>query len=185
MTLSLDQWEKKILLKAARHAIAEKLGIAADDNAPKPPEEGRLKSNSGAFVTLTIDGELRGCIGHITADKPLFETVISSAKMAAFSDSRFPSLDKNEFGAVSIEISAMSEPSPVPSYSDIEIGRHGIIIIKNGRRALFLPKVAQEQGWDIETTLTHLALKAGLDHDDWRQGASFEVFEAEVFAEDE
>ena len=185
MTFELNQQEKETLLSVARGAIAERLGVPLDNATVKPPQQGRLIDKSGAFVTLTMDGELRGCVGHIIADKSLFETVKASARMAAFEDSRFPPLSKSDFTTVSIEISVMSEPRPVASYRDIEIGKHGVILKKNGHSALFLPKVATEQRWDIVTTLTHLAIKAGLASDGWREGANFAVFEAEVFAEDE
>ena len=76
-------------------------------------------------------------------------------------------------------------PKPVPSYQDIRIGTDGVILQKNARSAVFLPQVAPEQGWDVAQTLTHLAMKAGLPSDAWKQGADFLVFQAEVFGESE
>ena len=84
---------------------------------------------------------------------------------------------------IRIEISALSPHRKVESCKDIVIGRHGVIIEKNGRRAVFLPQVAPEQGWNLQETLTHLSIKAGLSSDAWKQGASFRVFEARVFHE--
>nr|MBC8426681.1 AMMECR1 domain-containing protein [bacterium] len=70
-------------------------------------------------------------------------------------------------------------------WRDIEIPRHGVVLACGPRRSVFLPQVAAEEGWDRDTMLSHLAMKAGLEPDAWREGASFQVFEAEVFAEEE
>ena len=103
---------------------------------------------------------------------------------AAFNDPRFPPLTAKEFGKIRIEISALTPPKPVASYRDIEIGKHGMVLELGGRSAVFLPQVAPEQGWDLATTLTHLAYKAGLPGDAWRDArAKFTVFEAIVFHE--
>ena len=89
-----------------------------------------------------------------------------------------------EFPRIRIEISALTLPVPVASYRDIEIGRHGMVLELRGRSAVFLPQVAPEQGWDLETTLTQLARKAGLPGDAWQDPrARFTVFEAVVFHE--
>jgi len=83
------------------------------------------------------------------------------------------------------EISAYaSAPRPVSSYEDIVLGQHGMVLEKGTRRALFLPQVAPEQGWDLHETLTHLAMKAGLPSDGWKEGCRFSVFEAIVFGEE-
>ena len=140
----------------------------------------------GAFVTIHKDGQLRGCIGEIVPRRPVYEAVMGQAVNAAFNDRRFKPLDASEFGEIDFEISAYAEsPRPVESRDAIELGRHGIVFEKGGRSALFLPQVALEQGWDLEETLTHLAQKAGLPPDSWREGASFSVFEAIVFGEDD
>ena len=104
---------------------------------------------------------------------------------AAFADRRFPQLQKEEYDQIKIEISALTAPSPVASAQAIRIGTDGMVLSKDGRSAVFLPQVAPEQGWDLETTLTHLSTKAGLAPDAWKDGASFEVFQAEVFGEQE
>ena len=107
------------------------------------------------------------------------------AVQSAFADPRFPPLRADEFEAVTIEISVLTPRRDVGSWREIEIGRHGMTLEKRGRAAVFLPQVAPEQGWTLEQTLTHLALKAGLGPDDWRSGTSFTVFEAIVFGENE
>ena len=84
---------------------------------------------------------------------------------------------------IDIEISMLTPPRPVASWRDIVIGKHGMVLTKGGRSAVFLPQVAPEQGWGIEETLTHLAMKAGLSPGAWREGAEFLVFEAQVIQE--
>jgi AmmeMemoRadiSam system protein A len=142
-----------------------------------------MRQAMGAFVTLKVGDSLRGCIGEIRAARPLFEAVIARSLDAAFRDERFLPLQRNELDKVKIEISALEPPRPVASYRDIVPGRHGILLAKAGRGAVFLPQVATEQGWGLEETLSHLAAKAGLSPDAWQEGASFEVFEATVFGE--
>ena len=102
----------------------------------------------GAFVTLNIDGRLRGCIGEILPLRPLVKAVAGRALDAAFHDPRFYPLHEEELGRVTIEISALTPPHPVNSWRDIEIGRHGILLRKGDAGAVFLPQVAPEQGWD-------------------------------------
>lgn len=177
--------ERRVLLRLARDSINSVLS-----GGKKPPGDltditDPLKQPCGAFVTLTKYGDLRGCIGYVEAETPLYETVIAVARSAAFRDTRFEPVTASEMEDIEIEISVLKPPAPIQSWKEIELGRHGIILSKHGRRALFLPHVATERNWDLPTTLTHLAMKAGLAHDDWREGASYEVFEAEVFGEGE
>jgi len=186
MEFNLNEEEKKTLLRAARGAIRFTFKKTEEDSSEKITDiTENLKTPCGAFVTLTIKGALRGCIGYVEPDSPLINTVILAAKAAAFRDTRFLPLSKNELDEIQIEISVLTPSAPVASYRDIVIGKHGIAMSKYGRHALFLPQVAPERGWDIATTLTHLSMKAGLSPDDWREGAEFEVFEALVFGEGE
>lgn len=136
------------------------------------------------FVTLTIDGELRGCIGSIEPVAPLWRAVSSSALNAAFHDPRFPALEGHELAQVSIEISVMSPVVPVGSLDEIVVGRDGLIV-RSGRHAgLLLPQVATEYGWDRDTFLSQTCRKAGLPPDSWRAGrCQIERFSAEVFGE--
>ncbi len=178
--------DQQALLGLARETIARALkGRAPDDPAeaglvPTPAMQRKM----GGFVTLTLGGELRGCIGEIFPRRPLAEVVLAHALDAAFEDPRFPPLTAQEFPRIRIEISALTPPVPVASYRDIEIGRHGMVLELRGRSAVFLPQVAPEQGWDLETTLTQLARKAGLPGNAWQDPrARFTVFEAVVFHE--
>jgi len=138
----------------------------------------------GAFVTLTEGGQLRGCIGDIFPRRPLYKAVMANAINAGLRDRRFQPVREEELPLLHYEISALTDPAPVPSYNDIIIGRHGMVVEKGGRSAVYLPQVAPEQGWDLDETLTHLSQKAGLEPDAWREGASFTVFEAIVFGEE-
>ncbi len=185
--IELTQEDKQLLLELARKTIAfalqhrrlptvSELGIGITDTTKVP---------RAAFVTLKKNGRLRGCIGDIFPRQPLYKSVLTNAVNAAFADRRFEPLQKDELAATTIEISALTKPKPVPSYRDIRIGIDGVVLNKAGRSAVFLPQVAAEQGWNLEQTLTQLSLKAGLGKDDWREGASFLVFQADVFCESE
>jgi len=184
---TLSQEDKEVLLSLARKTIQyglekqkvpelEDLGVTCSEAVRVP---------RAAFVTLKKHGELRGCIGDIFPQRPLYKSVITNAIYAAFADRRFTPLQKDELSQIKIEISALTPPSPVASARAIRIGTDGMVLNKGGRSAVFLPQVAPEQGWDLETTLTHLSEKAGLTPDAWMSGASFQVFQAEVFGEQE
>ncbi|MFH1613510.1 MAG: AmmeMemoRadiSam system protein A [Planctomycetota bacterium] len=104
---------------------------------------------------------------------------------ACVNDRRFQPLTIAECNDITIEISVLTAPQPITNRQDIRIGIDGIVLNKNGRSAVFLPQVPPEQGWDLETTLTHLSMKAGLPSDSWKEGASFLVFQADVLGESE
>jgi hypothetical protein len=184
---SLSQEDKKVLLSLARKTIQYAL---EKQRVPELTDLGvtcseAVKVPRAAFVTLKKHGELRGCIGDIFPQRPLYKSVITNAVYAAFADRRFPPLQKDECDQIKIEISALTAPSPVASAQAIRIGTDGMVMHKDGRSAVFLPQVAPEQGWDLETTLANLSMKAGLAPDAWKDGASFQVFQAEVFGEQE
>ncbi len=175
--------DKKLLLELARSAVARRLDIPVPD-VPKSSQAGSLlDKNFGLFVTLKMDGKLRGCIGYPHGDYPIKESVKRAALSAAFDDVRFPPVTSDEFDLLEIEVSVLSEPEKISGWHEIKLHRHGIILSKAGRRALFLPQVATEYNWDLPTTLSHLCVKAGLDKNDWKDGAEFEVFEAQVITE--
>jgi len=173
------------LLALARETIAQafKGGERSAASAePKGLTDG-MKAVRGGFVTLHEHGELRGCIGEIVPRREIWKVVREQALNAAFHDPRFAPLTAGELGGVDIEISMLTPPKPVASWKEIEVGRHGMVLSKGGRSAVFLPQVAPEQGWGIEETLGHLSMKAGLPPDAWRSGADFLVFEAQVIHE--
>jgi MEMO1 family protein len=182
-TFRLDRAEQLTLLTLARDAIRAHL-----DDEPPPDLAGYAVTDamgdpSGAFVTLTLHGRLRGCIGEIPPRRPLVEVVREHAVDAAVNDPRFSPLTRAEFDDVQIDISALTAPVEVASHEEIVLGRDGVYLIKGLRRAVYLPQVAVEQGWTLEETLGSLARKAGLPADGWKDGASFEVFQAQVFHE--
>jgi AmmeMemoRadiSam system protein B/AmmeMemoRadiSam system protein A len=142
-----------------------------------------LRRKQGAFVTLKKSGELRGCIGHTAADRPLCQVVGSMALQAAFNDRRFRPLLAEELDEIDIEISLLTPMKPVDGVEQIELGRDGIQLSKNGRSALYLPEVAVEQGWNREQTLEHLCQKAGLPPDAWRSGAELQTFRTVLIRE--
>lgn len=185
--IPLSRSQKEFLGLIARKAVAD-----AADGAPPPSVEelaqqegvsleGILMEKRGAFVTLTAQKRLRGCIGYIEGVKPLAWAVADNARSAAVRDPRFPPLTREDLPGLDLEISVLTPLRRIASPEEIEIGRHGVLMGKNGRQAVFLPQVATEQGWDRDTTLTQLSLKAGLDPGAWRSGAWFKVFEALVF----
>jgi AmmeMemoRadiSam system protein A len=163
MELSVE--EKRELLRIARASIeAAFLG-------KEPPEQSleskAFREAAGAFVTLKIGGELRGCIGYIEPRLPLVEAVREVAQRAAFSDPRFPPLSPEELGEVDIEISVLSPVRKISDVHEIEVGKHGLIVEAGNHRGLLLPQVALEHGWDRETFLRYTCVKAGLPESAW------------------
>ncbi|MBF0145052.1 MAG: AmmeMemoRadiSam system protein B [Magnetococcales bacterium] len=141
----------------------------------------RFQEPSGAFVTLKRSGALRGCIGQLMPVQPLYRAVMEHAVNAALRDTRFQPVTPDELKEIELEVSVLSPMRPIPSWEAFILGQQGVVLSKNGRRAVFLPEVAVEQGWTREETLNHLALKAGLPQDAWRQGATFEVFTSQTY----
>lgn len=173
----IEPKEREGLLKRARAAIAQGLGLAADMPSPGPSRRG------GAFVTLHARGRLRGCIGTFE-EGPLEKTVERMARAAAFEDPRFPPLDKGEFSDIELEISVLSPMRQVESVEEIEVGRHGLYLVVGPHRGVLLPQVAVEQGWDRARFLEGVSMKAGLGPRAWQDPAArLLVFTAEVFGE--
>ncbi len=183
MSEHLTAAQQEFLLRLARETITAHLR-----GMKKPPaatDDQVLKEKRGAFVTLHVDGDLRGCIGYPLPYKPLVETISEMALAAATQDYRFESIRENELERLRVEISALTLPSAVQDPTEVEVGRHGIIISKGGCQGLLLPQVPLEYGWDRETYLRHGCLKAGLPENEWKKGAAIQVFEAQVFSEPE
>lgn len=178
----LSEEERKYLLQLARRSIVHflKNRRMLEEKVDNP----RLNQKQGAFVTLKVNGELRGCIGYPLPYKPLYQTIIEMAVAAATEDYRFPPLSQEELDDLKIEISVLTLPRKVSKPEEVIIGRHGIIVSKGLNKGLLLPQVPLEYGWDLETYLSHGCLKAGLPADEWRRGVNLEVFEAQVFSEE-
>ncbi|MBC8418269.1 MAG: AmmeMemoRadiSam system protein A [Proteobacteria bacterium] len=185
----LSEEEGKYLLGEARKTIQQALsGVdeRAKDGVDLPPI---FKERRGTFVTLTIGGNLRGCIGHIIPHESLIEGIRINAVNAAFKDPRFRPLSKKEWDRVKIEISILTDPKPL-SYANaddllrkLRPGIDGVIINKGYHQSTFLPQV-WEQLPQIEAFLNHLCLKAGLDGDEWKKGGlEVSTYQVQAFEE--
>jgi AmmeMemoRadiSam system protein A len=177
----LDKEQEKFLLSLARKAITHYLETGKILHIET--EDKILQEKRGAFVTLQVDDQLRGCIGYPLPVNPLYETIIESSTAAASRDFRFPSLTLDELPHTKIEISVLGVLQKVNDVSEIEVGKHGIIVSKGHNKGLLLPQVPLEWDWDRETFLSHGCLKAGLEEEEWKKGVSIEIFTAQVFSE--
>lgn len=179
----LNNNQKKKLLEIARKAIeahlttGEKIEIKETDPL--------LLKETGAFVTLNKNGELRGCIGNPIGQAPLYLTVRDMAVEAAVGDPRFSEIAVSELKDIKIEISVLSPLERADSSEKIKLGLHGVLIKKGFYSGVFLPQVALETGWSKEEFLSNLcAHKAGLEPDAWKDKATeIYIFTAEVFSE--
>jgi len=189
-TNQLDEQEGRYLLAVARKTIEGRLFNGESGSAGDVVFSPCFSERRGTFVTLTIDGCLRGCIGHILPHESLIEGIKVNAINAAFRDPRFSPLTKDEWEKVKIEISILSKPQPCP-YSDatdllnkVRPGRDGVIIKKGHAQATFLPQV-WEQLPDREEFLTHLCSKAGLDGHAWkRDRLEVSTYQVQAFEEE-
>ncbi|MCJ7579930.1 MAG: AmmeMemoRadiSam system protein A [Candidatus Aminicenantes bacterium] len=173
--------QQETLLQLAREAVT--LYLETGDTLKKNITDKSFLEQRGAFVTLKVKGELRGCIGYPIPFKSLYATIIDAAVSATSSDYRFQPLTTEELHDTKIEISVLTPPRPVNNIHEIEVGIHGIIISKESNKGLLLPQVPIEWNWDLETYLEHGCLKAGLDKDEWKRDAQIEIFSAQVFSE--
>lgn len=182
---SLSQAEKRQLLGIAKRSV--EAAVKDRKNYELPPDlPASLRQDRGAFVTLKLNGELRGCIGYTVAMHPLAETVRDVAAFAALRDPRFRPVTTSELEHLSYEVSVLSPLRRVADLNQIRIGEHGLVIVEGGRRGLLLPQVATEQGWDRNTLLDQTAIKAGLPAKAWRdKDADVFTFTALVFGESE
>ena len=181
----LSDSDMALLHRMARHAVT--LATTRGPGAVTEAEmAGRftipdhLRQPGGAFVTLKAGEDLRGCIGHIKPIKPLYRSVVENAVNAALHDRRFRPVTSRELAHLSLEVSVLSPLRPIASHDDYQVARHGVVLSKGGRQAVYLPEVAREQGWDKATTLGHLSRKAGLSEDAWKSGSRFEVFTSQA-----
>jgi hypothetical protein len=178
----LTSQEQESLLWLARDAIAGEL--SAKPSSPAHSADPALERKAGAFVTLNLNGELRGCIGHMSADQPLRTIIPEMARAAAFSDPRFPSLSSDELDRVRIEISVLSPIHRITDTQRIRLGTDGLMLDSGGAQGVFLPQVPVQEGWDLGAYLQNLCSKAGLLRGCWSDAALY-TFTAEVFGEDE
>jgi AmmeMemoRadiSam system protein A len=171
--------ERLTLLRIAHASIESQLADEALSlEAPTP----HLAEKRGAFTTLYVRRDLRGCVGYVFPVASIYQTVAETARAAAFEDSRFSPLSAAELPDLEIHLSVLSPLEPIRA-EQVEVGRHGLLISLDGRRGLLLPQVPVEHGWDRETFLQQTCRKAGLPLDAWRHGASLEAFTAELFGD--
>jgi AmmeMemoRadiSam system protein A len=171
--------ERATLLKLA-HASIE--SAFEDRNLLLDPPTPHLAEKRGAFTTLYIGTELRGCVGYVFPAASVYQTVAETARAAAFEDTRFPPLTAKELPHLEVHLSVLSLLQPIRA-EEVEVGRHGLLVSLNARRGLLLPQVPVEHGWDRETFLEQTCRKAGLPLDAWHRGAVLEAFTAELFGD--
>ncbi len=180
--MNLTDEEKLKLLEIARRSITN---VVNGQGLPDvEPDTENLKTPCGAFVTITVNDNLRGCIGYVEAVESLAETVNEVAAKSALEDPRFPPVEPYELDKIEIEISVLSPLKLVKSVDEIKVGEHGIMIKRGWRRGLLLPQVATEHNLTKEEFLEHTCLKAGLSPDCWKdKETEIYIFTAIVFRE--
>lgn len=176
----------RVLLALARNAIAERLGRAT---TPVTDRAEWLSEPGACFVTLTMDDQLRGCIGSLTARRPLRDDVVGNARLAAFEDRRFLPLTASEFDRVRLEVSVLSAPEPFPvsgradALAQLVPGVDGLVISAGAHRATFLPQV-WEQLPQPSSFLDALQRKAGLPPGGWDRRTRLERYRVRAWTEE-
>lgn len=182
----LSAEEKAALLHLARRAMEAAIASGAAPSAEEakalaPHDNCQLSLN--CFVSVHNHGRLRGCMGGLGADAPLYLAVARSAVNAARSDPRFSPLDLEELAQCEIEISVLSEFRPIKDIGEIVVGRDGLLVENPPQRGLLLPQVASKYNWSAQEFVRQAHIKAGIDPFDPPAGTTISVFEAEVFSE--
>lgn len=179
----LSPADKKTLLSIARHSI--EAGVEGRTMMFSEDFSDPLKEPRGAFVTLTRNGALRGCIGTFVAEYPLFKTVARMAREAAFSDPRFPPVGKDELPDLEVEISVLTPMQKIEDPQTVKVGEDGLYIRQGMFAGVLLPQVPVDYGWDREKFLQQTCLKAGLPPGAWKEKSTeLYIFQAEIFGED-
>jgi len=174
----LSDGDKRALLDYAKQTIER---FVRTGTAPLSRDvDAALLQRRGAFVTLREHGELRGCVGRLIPDGPLHWLVGAVALQAATSDPRFSPVRTKELANLEVEVSILTPLREIASPAEIVLGRDGVVMVKDGKSAVFLPEVAADEGWSRDMLLDNLSLKAGLPADAWRAGARFAVFQSEI-----
>ena len=169
-------------LRAVRQTLTEVL-----NGRPAPKlqfTDPRFNERCGIFVTLKKHGELRGCIGFVKGVEPLSEAIQEMAVAAATRDPRFSPVSSSELSEISLEVSVLTPMTEVKSIAEIEIGRHGLMLLHGRHSGLLLPQVPVEWGWDVDEFLVNLCYKAGLPPGSHLEpGAKLLKFSADIFSE--
>lgn len=178
----LSPADRAALLGIARGAVLARLGLG---RPPALPAAGPLSEVRGAFVSLHVRGELRGCIGTFRPSGSLAQVVGEMAVAAATEDPRFPPLTPADVPDLDVHVSVLGPLYRLPDVRGLEIGRHGLVVRSGWHHGALLPRVAVEHGWDATTFLKHACLKAGLPARAWEDPATkLEVFEADEFGQE-
>jgi len=165
---SLNREQKTYLLELARNTIEQYVAESKTYN-PEEPDDPKLTEDGAVFVTLNENGRLRGCIGQMMASQPLYTCVRDMAISAASRDYRFQPVSENELDKIDIEISVLSPMVPIDDWKDIQLGKHGVWLLRGNRSGVFLPQVATDTGWSLEYFLEELSSqKAGLPRDAYK-----------------
>ncbi|MEI6827856.1 MAG: AmmeMemoRadiSam system protein A [Desulfuromonadales bacterium] len=178
----LTEKEQKELLKIARATIVEYVtNRYIPDIVTTSPG---LNLHSGCFVTIKKQGQLRGCIGNFVSEQPLYLLVQEMSISAATRDPRFYPMKREDLADFTIDISVLSPLTKAASREEIQVGIHGIYIVKGSCRGVLLPQVATEYGWNRDQFLQHTCIKAGLPEDAWQEECDIYIFSALVFGEE-
>jgi len=184
-TMVLNKEEQEVLLKIARDTVetyvkSRKIPPVNVDDYPN------LKQLAGVFVTLTKNKQLRGCIGYIKGIAPLAQAVSKMAIAAATEDPRFSPVTPDELKDIKIEITVLSELTRITDINQIEVGKHGLYMVKGFNSGLLLPQVPVEYGWNREEFLMHTCYKAGLPPTAWKEkDTEIYIFTGLIFSEEE
>jgi len=176
---NLNKAQQKVLLQIARRAVEEAVRTGRKYEPP-PPQDETLRMDRGAFVTLSENSRLRGCIGYTSPVKPLYLTVRDVAMEAALHDPRFSAVSEAELPLLHYEISVLSPFRHVLNIRQIKVGRDGLLIKKGAYAGLLLPQVAVDRKWDRMTFLRQTCRKAGLPLDAWKN-AQTDIFRFSAF----
>ena len=180
----LESADRRQLLAIARRAIEAAVSRGARVDPVADPFSAALAEPAAAFVTIHEHGELRGCIGLMRFEVALWLNVREAAAAAALDDPRFLPVAESELPALQLEISVLDPPVELPDPSGFVAGRHGIVVERGMRRALLLPQVATEMGWDEIQMLEAVCRKANLPLDSWRDPSTrLLIFESFCFGE--
>jgi uncharacterized protein len=174
-----SQQERSTLLQLAHDAIESALD---GREIPFDPPSPHLAEARGAFTTIYLHRQLRGCVGYVFPTESLYRTVVDTARAAAFEDTRFCPVTREEAPHLQVSLSILSELEEIEP-GRVEVGRHGLLISLHGHRGLLLPQVPVECQWTQVTFLEQTCRKAGLPTDAWKTGARIEAFTAEVFGD--
>ena len=171
--------ERSLLLALAHDSIQSAL---QNREIPLDPPTPHLEEPRGVFTTLYRRGHLRGCVGYVFPVTSVYRTVAETARAAAFEDTRFHPVTREEAPELEVHLSILSPLRPIAP-AQVEVGRHGLLVSMGARRGLLLPQVPVEYGWDRTTFLEQTCRKAALPTDAWKKGATLEAFTAEIFGD--